>query len=275
MKNRKEIDRRVFEDLYFGQGLALRTVATRLGISEPTVRNRFKSHGLILREHGSWAIKYAKNDFDGSEQDRAYILGFRVGDLNVYTTSKTSKVIIARTNSTHNHQIQLMRSLFGKYGGVTVCGKGISKNVNCYLNRSFSFLHIAKPYQVDTWIKAKTQNSLAFMAGYIDAEGNFILNQGKARFKIDSYDEDILFWMHEWFLRKGIRSKLRLLGKQGSARYGGGVWNNNLWRLNVNEANSLSNLCKLVSPFLRHKKRIDDVNKCEENIMHRKANGTI
>src|SRR5579859_4443342 len=225
MKKLKKIPRATFENLYFEQGLPLRKIATNLGISEPTVRNRFKSHGLILRRHGSWSIKYQKSPFNGSEQEKAYILGFRVGDLNVYLPSKNSNIIIARTNSTHQYQFQLMQELFGKYGGIKISGKGISKNVNCYLDDSFSFLLINKPYQVESWINSNSKNCLAFMAGYTDAEGNFIINQGRARFKIDSYDEGVLKWMHNWLLKNGIRSKLRLLGKQGSAKYGGGYWN--------------------------------------------------
>ena len=83
MKKRKEISRKVLEDLYFHEGLPLKTVAHKLGISEPTVRDRFRGHGLIPRPRGFWAVKYSKTPFDGGEQEKAYIMGFRVGDLNV------------------------------------------------------------------------------------------------------------------------------------------------------------------------------------------------
>lgn len=275
MKKRKEISRAILENLYFDKGLPLRTIATNLGISEPTVRDRFKGHGLVLRKRGSWMIKYPKTPFNGDEQEKAYILGFRIGDLNVYLPSERSTIIVARTNSTHDDQIQLMHLLFGKYGGVTVSGKEGTKNINCFLDSSFSFLLVKKPYQVDTWIKINFQNCLAFTAGYIDAEGNFIINQGKARFTIDSYDEEVLKWMHEWLQHNGIKSKLRLIGRRGGVRYGGGCWNNDLWRININEANSLHNFCELVLPYLRHRKRINDVNKCLTNIMDRKSNGTV
>jgi len=272
---KKEIPRTVLKYLYFDKGLSLRATAISLGISEPTVRDRFKSHGFVPRRQGSWAVKYQKTPFNGNDQEKAYILGFRMGDLNVYMTSETARIIIARTNSTQTDQIELLRTLFSGYGGVKVSGSFKSKNVNCYLDKSFSFLLVDKPYAVDPWIRHNKQNCIAFMAGYIDAEANLIINQGKARFKIDSYDEAILKWMHEWFLNNGIKSKIRLIAKRGEVRYGGGYWNNNLWRLNVNEAHSLHKLCKLVIPYLRHRKRIEDVNKSLMNIMQRKINGTI
>lgn len=275
MKTPKEIPVSVLEDLYVKRGLPLRQIAKLLNISDVTVRKRFKEYGLVKRAHGSWMIKYEKAPFDGNKQLKAYIMGFRVGDLNVYTPSPTANIVIARTNSTHTAQIEVMRLLFGKYGGIKVVGKGQSKNVNCYLDKSFSFLLIKKPYLVEKWIKRDRRNSLAFIAGYIDAEGNFIINQGRARFKLDSYDYDILVWMHEWLLAQGVKSKLRLLGKKGDVRYGGGYWNGDLWRININEANSLYSFCKDIIPYLHHAKRINDVNKCLVNIRIRRSNGTI
>jgi len=272
--NRKEISREVFEELYFKQGLPIKVVASRLGISEPTTRKRFRSHNLMPRPRGTWAVKYTKTRFNGEEIEKAYMLGFRAGDLNVYAPAGKSNIIVARTNTTSKDQIQVMQTLFSKYGGVKVSGKGDVKCVNCFLDTSFSFL-LLKPYYPELWVIGNAQNCLAFMAGYIDAEGNFIINQGRARFKLDCYDADILHWMHEWLLAKGVRSTLRLIAKKGDANYDGGHWNGNLWRINVNEAHSLLTFCQWLKPHMIHRNRIAQVDKCLENVIKRKKNGTV
>lgn len=275
MKKRKEILKPVLEKLYFVDGFSHKAIALKVGMSEPTVRARFRDHGFVARQRGSWMIKYRKTPFDGSEQERAYMMGFRVGDINVYLPSKGANIIIARTNSTQEDQFQVMRSLFGGYGGVKISGGGKAKNINCYLDKSFSFLLVEKPYAVEPWIKTRSQNCLAFMAGYTDAEGNFIINQGKARFTISSYDSHILHWMHEQLLSLGIGSKLRLLASRGDATNGGKYWNGDLWRLNINKANSLLGFCVAIKPYMRHRKRIEDMRGCVKNIQERKKNGTV
>lgn len=275
MKKRIEIDKELLERLYLKDGLSHKKIGLRLGVSEPTIRARFRDHGLVVRLRGSWMVRYPKKPFTGSQQEKAYMMGFRVGDVNVYVPSKGANIIVARTNSTHENQLQIMRSLFSQYGGVVVSGNGTAKNINCYLDTSFSFLLVDKPYDVDSWIRQDSQNCLAFMAGYIDAEGNFIVSQGRARFKLDSYDAAILHWMHAWLLANGMKPKLRLLARKGDASYNGGYWNGDLWRLNVNEADSLLRFCNSIMPYLRHRKRINDVQECVDNIMNRKKNGTV
>lgn len=272
----KIIPRSVLEDLYTVKGLSHKAIAAKLGISEPTVRTRFRNHGLTVRTRGSWMVKYQKFPFDGNEQEKAYMMGFRIGDIHAYIPSKGSNIIVARTNSTQDDQLEVMRSLFSKYGGVVVSGSGRAKNINCYLDMSFSFLLVDKPYIVEPWIRNNIRNAIAFTAGYVDAEANFILNQGKGRFTLVSYDKDILHWMHGQLLAMGLRSKLRLLANKGQANYNGTYnWNADLWRININEAHSLLEFCRVIIPYLRHRKRITDVQKCMKNILDRKNNGTI
>lgn len=274
MRKRINISKDVFKHLYIDNGLSLRKIALRLGVSEPIVRNRFKEQGLVLRPRGSWSIKYAKTPFDGSDEEKAYIMGFRIGDLNVYRPSANSNILVVRTNTTCVDQIDLITQMFGAYGGVRVSPGSVIKTVNCFVDKSFDFL-LPKPYFPESWITDNLQNSLAFMAGYIDAEGNFAINQGRARFKLDSFDDYLLVWIHDWLTKQSIKSKLRLIAKKGSARYSGGYWNSDLWRLNINEAQSLSLFCQQLAPYLRHKKRVADMKLCLINITKRIINGTV
>ena len=114
------------------------------------------------------------------------------------------------------------------------------------------------------------------MAGYIDAEGSFGLNQRRGRFKIDSYDFRVLREIRDFLFNQGIKVKFYCIVRKGTRKKRGkGVWNNNLWRLTVNEGRSLKCFIELVLLQLRHEKRKKDAKKCLENIKIRIKNGTI
>lgn len=274
MGKRVSVSREDIQRLYFEEGLPLSKIAITLSISEPTLRSRFRSYGFKSRPRGSWAVKHQKRDFSGVETEKAYLLGFRAGDLNVYRPKGNSNIIIARTNTTRIEQIDLMNRIFGHYGGVVSAGKGLAKNINCYLNDSFSFL-LPKPYFPEEWITNNMGNALAFIAGYVDAEGAFVLNQGKARFQVDAYDFEILSWLHNWLLEHDINSKFRLLAKAGEAKFGNPNWKCDLWRLNINDAHSLLRFSRWMASFSLHMKRFNDIWRGIDNIQLRMVNGSI
>ncbi len=202
-------------------------------------------------------------------------MGFRIGDLNVYKTSPKAETIIVRCNTTSEHQIRLINNLFNKYGHVTICNsKNDKKNINCHLNTTFDFL-IPKIDGVDKWIRDDNRCGAAFAAGYIDAEGSFMINQGRGRFKIDSYDKNVLHWFHKWLTDNGIAGKIWVIGKKGQGRADGTTLNSDLWRVNVNRADALLKFIGQIKPDLKHRKRIVDANKVLSNIAKRKAIGTI
>lgn len=132
-----------------------------------------------------------------------------------------------------------------------------------------------KKDHIPKWIRNNANNLSAFAAGYIDAEGNFGINQGRARFSVGSYDKNILHRIHRWLTEEKINSKLRLIGKKGEERPEGYRFNNDLWRLNVNEAQSLLKFINIIKLFINHRKRIEDINAVLNNIKIRKQKGTI
>ena len=113
------------------------------------------------------------------------------------------------------------------------------------------------------------------MAGYIDAEGSFTINQGRAGFKVDSYDKNVLKKIHCWLNKNRVRSKYHKIGRKGELRSAGYCFNKDLWRLNVNEANNLYRFINFIKPFISHKKRLKDINVCSRNILKRRRLGTI
>lgn len=202
------------------------------------------------------------------------MLGFRYGDLNVYKPPGASETIVVRSHSTLSVQGDLFKSLFCRYGTITVSENARSIQMTCYLNTTFSFLLTKYPAEMRTWLSSSEVLLWAFAAGYIDAEGTFGLNQGRGRFKIDAYDYEILSDLNALLLRHGLNSKFRIIAKKGENDYGW-VWKENVWRLSVNEAGSLERLIGYLKPYLLHKKRSADANMVLQNIKTRRLHGTI
>lgn len=260
-------------NLYVNQDWPHARIAKKYGCSSATVRNRIIELNIPVKTKSQAQSKYAKRDFAGSETERAYILGFRYGDLNVYMPGGESETVVVRCHSTHRVQEEVFKKLFSRYGHITVSRNKYSSHMNCYLNTSFNFLIPKFNSTVLKFLKSK-KALCAFTAGYVDAEGTFGINQGKGRFKIDAYDADILQLIDTFLQGEGIHTKYRLLAHKGETKYGT-TWNEDLWRLNVNDAQALERFIKKMLPYLLHKKRIKDARNVLRNINMRRKNGTI
>lgn len=258
-KNKQGLKKELLYDLYWNQNLSPYKIGDMFGCSFSTITNRFKEFGIPFKNQSLARQKYPKQDFSGNSCEKAYMLGFRIGDLNVYKTSKKSEFIIVRCHTTCKDQLDLIEDLFEKYGKVTISQSG---HINCCLNNSFDFL-------VEKYGKYKILNRkeeiFSFIAGYIDAEGYFGLNQGKARLKVDSHDSEVLNWMSKKLELFGIRNKLKAISICDTKRSFG----KELWRLNVNWAKDLLHLINCLKPYARHARRISQMKKCENNILER------
>lgn len=275
MPNRKiAIPETKILQLYWNRHKSCIAIATKYHCSPTTIRNRIREFGIPKKSVSIARMKYRKSDFSNNLIEKAYIIGFRLGDLNVYQTNPRSELIVVRCNTTQKTQIALMKKLFSKYGHVQVSPGTYSTNINCYLNRTFGFL-LDKTKRVPSWINQHKETALSFIAGYIDAEGNFILNQKRARFKIDSYDKEILEWITKWLRMHYIKAKFRRIAEKGQNRADGMQFKHNLWRINVNEATSLLHLIQYLKGFIQHQKRLRDVVVCEKNINSRLREGTV
>lgn len=79
--------------------------------SEGGIERRFKSYGIPSRGLANRASKYKKHNFSGDLLEKAYMIGFRLGDLNVYSPKN---IICVRCSSTKRAQIKLIKNLFKK-----------------------------------------------------------------------------------------------------------------------------------------------------------------
>lgn len=271
-----KISKEKLQLLYINKNLTPAKIGVIFNCHAITIRNRLKEYKIPLKDPAFARIRSQRKDFDGMLTIKAYMIAFRIGDLNVYRPSKNSQTIVVRCHTTQIEQIKIIESLFKKFGKVTTSLNNGHYNINCFLNNTFNFL-LPKNDHMWEWIRNNDEVVPHFIAGYTDAEGNFILNQNRARFKIDSYDVNILSFISEWLISKGINARFRRIYKKGDIWKGAFPLNKDLWRLNINDMVSLFKFINLIFPLSRHRKRRKDMSICLQNIQKRqnhKNNGS-
>jgi hypothetical protein len=119
--------------------------------------------------------KYERKPFDGTDEDKAYMLGLRHGDLSA--SVPFGDVTRVSTSTTHPALSELFEQLFCPYGHVYKYPRR-QKDTNTYewnlqtiLDRSFGFLLESRD-KCREWVMRKDGTMLAYLAGLIDAEGN-------------------------------------------------------------------------------------------------------
>ena len=258
--------------LYFEKQLTLAQIAQQFGCSPVTVHKRLKACGFQARPSGGSVFEYPKKDFDGSLHDKAYLIGLRLGDLHV---EKGNWAIRVRCTSTHQEQIDLIQDLFSEYGGVWISKPRPRRGtaITVHLNRSFDFL-IPDDRCIEAWILSDGGFFAAFWAGYVDAEGTFVVSRGRTYFKVDSGDREILYQAWIRLGEMGIRfPEPRLVRAAGTwIRQFQLASHHDLWRLASERKETLRQLCNLLSPYLRHKKRIRAMEAARANIASRISN---
>lgn len=251
----------------YQSGKSLKNIGKKFGCNAVTILKKFRKYGIQCRSTWEANIKHVRNNFSGDREEEAYLIGFRIGDLNV--KQKTKQCFIGvKSSTTKIAQLKLERELFEKYGPVWISGpnKGIY-HFGTSLDQSFKFL-IPKHKVVPTWIKKNKKFFLSFIAGYADAEGSIGIYSGRAKFRIGSYDKVILNAIHEFLLKEGIRSLFNLETKAGVDSRGI-KRNGDFWRVVVNEKHSLKKVFSLLSERLRHEKRLFDLQRALENVENR------
>jgi hypothetical protein len=202
--------------------------------------------------------KYKRVDFSGTQEEKAYLIGFRLGDLYVTKTHPNSPTIRVSTNSGKKEQLLLFRELFSPYGHVKEIGpdKQGASNIRTYLNRSFNFLLPKKSDPLPKWIVRSKKNSLSFFAGYVDAEATFCINnRNQPTFAIQSQDKEILQHLQSKVLPSiGVSPRLLFSRKAGSVMTGIRS-NKDVFGIYVYNRKDLNLIIKNILPLLRHGKR--------------------
>jgi hypothetical protein len=260
--------------LYVVEGLSLNAVAARLGCSQTTITRRLIAAGVARREDGS-EPKYARTDFSGDLNEKAYLIGFRIGDLHVAIHGRS---IVIKCTSTRDEQIELFRTIFERYGHVFTDEATVTRRrrqsigMIARLNMTFEFL-LPKQDAVPEWILESDEPFFAFLAGYIDAEGYFRTyfkpNQSLplSCLEIRSYDSVLLTQLGGGLNVRGIvcaRARLRV--RAGYTNGYGVRSNRDLWGLGVHRRDALQRLITRIEPYVQHPRRRRDMLQVFETV---------
>ncbi len=262
---RYEIARERLSNLYLENKLSQNKVAEFFGCSQWVISNKLNKFKLEKRNPSEACQIYERKNFSNNPVEKAYLIGFRLGDLHVKRKSVYSLGI--NSSTTKPEQFELMRTLFEKYAHVQKsCSKGVL-SFSCRVNNSFSFLE-PKEDKIEGWILKDERTFFSFLAGYTDAEGNIGVYSGRARYRVGSYDKNLLFQVYQKLNSLEINTKIRLESLAGYCN-GNTINNGDFWRVSINYKDSLLRLFNLLEPYLKHGKRIRDLKKAKENVIRR------
>ncbi len=249
----------------YNAGLSLKTIGLRLGITPSAIYRKMVLFHLPRRSPWDTNTIHPRNNFSDNALEKAYLIGFRIGDLNVVKKSNASSVKV-KSNTTHVVQVRLMKSLFSQYGPVWVSSPESRKKVyhfTAHLNSSFNFL-VPKPTIIPRWIFRSQIYFWVFLAGYIDAEGTIKIYAQRARLRIGSYDTIILGQIHQKLSSLQIKNSFRLETKTGYNKQNG-----NFYRVDIMDRFALNQCLLKLLPYLKHQKRRLDAHTALQNVVAR------
>lgn len=264
-----EINKKLLQNLYLAEKMSLKKIGKTYGMTPSGILKRIRK--LKIKTRSSWETNTSfKKPFAESDEEKAYMIGFRLGDLGIRQPSRKTMTVLVGTNTTHIDQINLVKWLFQKYSKVWISKPNASgvMSFSTILHPTFSFL-VPKKDIIESWIYKNDRFMASFTAGYIDAEGSFGVYNKRAKFRVGSYDKTILKQINSWFKKKEIKSLLRLERKKKIGQ------NKDFWRITINDAASLGLLYTTLFAKLRHKNRIRDFIIVRKNLLSRFKNGTI
>lgn len=269
------VSRNTLLQLYINNKLGSYEIARKLGCSQSLIMKRLREYGIPTRSvQAAKALvvpKFPRTNFSNDPVEKAYLIGFRLGDLYVSKTHPNSPTIRISTNSTIRAQLELVKNLFSTYGHVHISkmdSRG-AKNIRCFVNCSFSFL-LDKKDSVEKWILRRKETLFAFVAGYADAEGTFCISSGDGIFGIKSQDKNIVHTIWKYLNYHGILCKRPFLGRKAGTVDKRGIKNNrDVWQLTIYRKDSLLSLIKEIKPLLKHSQKIKEMSLVKQNIEER------
>lgn len=268
------ISKGVLFDLYHNKKLTQKQIAKKFGHSRYGIQRWMKKYEIQSKPDSEIHAKFPKLDFDGDQIEKAYMIGFRLGDLNVY---QAHNLIQVRCSTTINNQVFLIKKLFIKYGHVhSWKAKRGTYEIIVLLNDSFTFL-LPKNDKIEPWILTDRKYFLSFFAGYADAEGSYYLKKpnpkvGKVEcsaFEIQSFDKNILLCIHQKLKSYKIENLYSLSRRGGYVDRRGIRTNKDCWRVVINKKQTLWNFIKLIEPYHRHRNKIRSLREIKNNLLLR------
>ena len=269
--NPTDITKEMLEDFYINKKLSTWQIERIYKYSRGTVYRKLKEYNIETRNIAESHILYPRFNFSGDKIEKAYIIGFAMGDLRVRKCGSKSETIKVGCASTKNDQIKLISKVFDRYGKVWISkpGKRGIVNMECSLNNSFGFL-LKKRTLPDNWILKNKKCFASFIAGFSDAEGCLSISKGKGYYSLGNYNKSLLRRIRYFLMMNNIIcSKLHESKTKGRLCFGKYFHNQNYWQFCITRKQSLLYFFGLIGIHLRHKAKIKAMKIVKKNIYTR------
>ncbi len=262
----KEIPEKELENLYLGKRLSDRKIAKIYSMAHSTIYRKIREYGFKTRNISEAHIIYPRKNFSGDILEKAYLVGFKTGDLRARICGKDRcETISVDCGSTIQAQIDLFVKLFKPYGKVWVSKplQNGKQQMQVGLNKSFSFL---LDKEID-WVFKNKKTFLAFLAGFTDAEGSIFFRNNVAAYSLGNYDENLLQKIQQKLLCLRVDCRPPYSDKrQGTKNSQGYTYRQNYWHFAVNRKKELYKLLTLIEPYIEHPQKIKALKEAKRNI---------
>jgi len=257
-----KVDPGLILGLYRDQGKTLDEISVALGISRSTARDHIANQ-ITLRPRST--PRFSRFAFSGDELERAYLLGYRAGDVNAFQDS--AETVTARVSTTHPAMLEMFSHCFSRYGRCKVVPRrvfltGYDWQVLVYLDNSFRFL-IPKP------ASSPSEPTLlyAFTAGFGDSDGCWAASDRRGRtafsFCITSRNHILLAELKLALESEGYHPHLYLSRERGTTKVVKGrdetrvvTLTEDTWTLVMSRRSEVKQLASNVLPYSQHQEKI-------------------
>lgn len=261
-----EINKKQLKELYLKRKLSTWRIEEILGHSRGTIYRYLKKFEIEPRDISDSHILYPRKPFSDNGIEKSYIIGFVIGDMRVRKGGSKSKTIKVDCRSTKREQLKLIKKLFVNYGHVwegKPDGKGRIQ-IEAFLDDSFSFL--LNPVNELEGIFRDNKKFLSFLAGFVDADGSFFISKNKPFFSIGNYDHELLGMIRNKLISMDIMASQLVKDNKLRVNSEGYYRKNYYWQLRVNRKDSILLLIKLIKKYIKHEKKLSDIQKILNNI---------
>lgn len=270
-----KINKNTLEKLYLAKKLSSYELAKQFNCSQRLILNRLNEYSIKTRNiQEAKALtkpRYPRKNFKENLTKKAYLIGFRLGDLHISKTHPNSPTIRISTNTTRTEQLDLIEKLFSSYGYVKKYNpdKNGATSIRCFVNNSFNFL-LKKEDVIEKWILENQIYFFSFLGGYIDAEGTFSSKHNTV-FSVKSQDKNIIYQISIYLNKYVINCIVPQLARKKDSVRNNIKSNKDVWVINIYNKKNLLKLIKSVKKYIKHKKRKFDMIMLLKKLKHVRA----
>ncbi|HVC26764.1 MAG TPA: hypothetical protein VND40_01245 [Nitrososphaerales archaeon] len=260
------------EGLHWTRGFSLNDIAEMVGNKTSGYSSYlFKELGIEARPFKEAQLKgihdhvriYERKPFNGTDEDKAYLLGISQGDLHV--SRPFGDAVMVTTSSTHPAMCDLFDRLFSPHGHVSHYPR-YKKDTNTYewnigvtLDASFEFL-LQKFEQSLPWVRSSEEITMPYLSGLLDAEGSIVITKDqfqKVALFVDysNSNKALLDWIRSELISRGYFCSVRINKRKGvRTKKWGIVHRKDYWQLSSYGMDNIQKLIAELKP--RHSEKI-------------------